>query len=347
MPRSISQRPLIKVFSLLLFILAILWAASFFPELVLTVIFSSLLAFVLRPLVRALEFQFGMRRVLAIAVVFIVIGGFLVTTALKIAPIVIAQVEVMYHRFQQFPFDQKLRELAESVSASVPMLNAREIAARINGLLSQLQSSLGDVFGNAVSYAAMLVIVPFITYFILAEGDAAMKKLIERVPNKYFEMTLNVMDKIRRDLISYLRGWILESIIVGVLTIVGLFILGIDYPILIGTLAGVANLVPYLGPVVGASLAGIISLMQFGGFQKLGAIIVMTLIIRVIDDTIIQPMCFAKSIDMHPVFVILILILGHELMGVGGMLIAIPIATILKVSATGTYWGLKNYRITG
>ena len=75
-------------------------------------------------------------------------------------------------------------------------------------------------------------------------------------------------------------------------------------------------------------------------------IIILTAVVRLIDDLILQPLCFGKSLDMHPVAVVLTLIIGHQLMGVAGMIISIPVATILRVSAKETYWGLKNYTIS-
>jgi len=69
-------------------------------------------------------------------------------------------------------------------------------------------------------------------------------------------------------------------------------------------------------------------------------------LVQVLDNIIIQPLCFSKTVDMHPVTVIFVLIVGNSLMGIAGMLLAIPIATILKSSAIETYWGLKHYRIT-
>ena len=130
------------------------------------------------------------------------------------------------------------------------------------------------------------------------------------------------------------------------LTIIGLTILGVQYSVLIGALAGVANLIPYVGVAVAATLAAIVSLTQLGNFSMLVPIGIMMLVIRGIDDTIVQPMCFAKSIDMHPLMVILVLIIGHELLGIAGLVVAIPLATILKASANETYWGLKHYSIT-
>ncbi|MEX0602155.1 MAG: AI-2E family transporter, partial [Bacteroidota bacterium] len=167
-----------------------------------------------------------------------------------------------------------------------------------------------------------------------------------RVPNKYFEMTMNVLNKIRRDLVGYLRGWILDSLIIGLLSMLGLWVLGVDNPILIGAIAGVANLIPYLGPVVGAVPAFLVSITQFGDFRLLVPIAVLTVAIQTIDNIVVQPLCFSKTVDMHPLTVILVLVVGNQLMGIVGMLFAIPIATILKVSVRETYWGLKNYRIT-
>jgi predicted PurR-regulated permease PerM len=127
---------------------------------------------------------------------------------------------------------------------------------------------------------------------------------------------------------------------------IGLTILGVPYGLLIGVLAGIANIVPYLGPIVGAGLAIFVSLVEFGSFQMLLPILLLSLIIRLIDDLVLQPLCFGKTLDMHPVAVVFVLLIGHQLMGVAGMVISIPIATILRVTATETYWGLKHYSIT-
>ena len=217
------------------------------------------------------------------------------------------------------------------------------IHSAIANFAQSATSSLQDSLGTMMT----LAIVPFITYFILADGSSVYTYLIERVPNRYFEMTLNVVHKIKKHLVSYLKGWILDSMIVGLLSIVGLMILGINYALVIGLVTGIANLVPYLGPIVAATLAILVSLTQVGNFSMVGPILIMTLIIRVTDDFVVQPLCFSKTINMHPLTVLLLLITGHEILGVGGMLLAIPLATVIKVSAVETYWGLKNYRIAG
>jgi predicted PurR-regulated permease PerM len=160
-------------------------------------------------------------------------------------------------------------------------------------------------------------------------------------------MLLNVLNKIKKDLVGYLRGWILDSVIVGFLNIACFYLIGVHYAILLGIIAGISNLIPYVGPFFGVIPALLISLSQCGDFRQAFPIIAVTLIlVQLLDNIIIQPLCFSSTLDMHPVTVIFVLIIGNSLMGIIGMLLAIPIATILKTSAVETYWGLKNYRIT-
>jgi putative permease len=343
---STSNKPLLKViFSLGLIVIAF-WVASLFPDLVLTLIVSTLVAFILRPLVRVLEYRLGLRRGFAVAIVFFVVGGIVTLLLVELVPLLINRAGQLYARMQVFPFEEKLTFTAKELAEHIPFVDPVTVGQKVHELIHRTIQSTGEWTGVAASYLVSLAIFPFITYFILAEGDIAVKKLVEHIPNKYFEMILNVMDKLGTELVSYLRGLILECGIVGALSIIGFSIIGVPYAILIGALTGIANLVPYLGPIIGSALAVFVSLMATGDFQMLPAIALLWLAIRLIDDLLLQPLCFGKSLDMHPVAVVLTLIIGHQLMGVAGMVISIPIATILRVCATETYWGLKNYTIT-
>jgi predicted PurR-regulated permease PerM len=341
-----SNRPFLKVLGALTIVVISFWVLSQFPDIVITLIISGLLAFVLRPLVTFLEFRIGLRRSLSIATVFLVVGGGLAMLAVEIVPFLIGRAQGLYDSFKNFPFDLKLHEAAVGLSAQFPIIDPQAISQKVYGLIAGGTELLGGLLSGLAGFLVNLAIVPFITYFILAEGDLAFKRLIEKVPNKYFEMTLNVLNRMQKDLVGYLRGWILDSIIIGVLSVIGYMIIGVDYPFLIGAVAGIANLVPYLGPIVGAVPAFLVTLTQYGDFRMVAPIMVLTLTIQMIDNIIVQPLCFSKTVDMHPVTVIFVLIIGNTLMGVAGMILAIPLATILKATAVETYWGLKHYRIT-
>lgn len=346
MHRIPVSNPLAKVVLLVALLAFGFWIASFFPDLVLALILSALGAFILAPFVTALEGRLGMKRTPAIILTFLTVGGTLVYLLTLTGPILLDRLLAIHEQMKQFPFDAKLVELTKSLERSLPFINGESLARTVHEMIGQATDAAGDSIQNAFSTLVTLAIVPFVTYFILADGHRAFANVIERVPNRYFEMTLNVIQKIQSQLVGYLKGWILDSMIIGLLSMTGLTILGVDYALVIGGLAGIANLVPYLGPIVAASLAILVSLTQVDTFEMVGPIVIMTIIIRMIDDFVVQPFCFARSVDMHPLTVILLLLIGHEVLGVGGMLLAIPLATIIKVSAVETHWGLKHYRIT-
>jgi putative permease len=347
MTKAKSNRPLVKVLFLIGIIVTAFWISSYFPDLILTLILSFFLAFILRPNVVFLEFRLGIRRIYSVALVFLLLGGILIVGGIFLVPIAIERVKLLYDSFKNFPLDQKLNEAAIDLTSGIPFLNPEIVTRKVYEFVQSGMQSLNDMLASAAGFFVNLVIIPFITFFILAEGDAALKRTIERVPNKYFEMTLNVLHKIQLKLVGYLQGWFFDSVIVGVLNILGFYLIGVNYAILLGIFAGICNLIPYVGPFFGVIPALLISLTQYGDFRQAFSIIMVTLVlVQMLDNIIIQPICFSKTVDMHPVSVILILIVGNSLMGIAGMLLAIPLATILIVSAIETYWGLKNYQIT-
>ena len=342
-----SNRPMVKVLFILGIIILGFWIISFFPDLVLTLIFSILTAFILRPLVALLEYRFGIRRIFSVCIVFLLVGGSLIVISVFFIPYAVHRLETLYDGFKNFPFDQKLNEAAISLMANIPFLDPETVTQKVHAFVQSGLQGLNGFLTSTAGFLVNLAIVPFITFFILSEGDTAVKKSIERVPNKYFEMVLNVIDKIQKELVGYLRGWILDSVIVGFLNIAGFYLIGVNYAILLGIFAGISNLIPYVGPFFGVIPALLISLSQCGDFRQAFPILAVTLVlVQLLDNIIIQPLCFSKTVDMHPVTVIFVLIIGNSLMGIAGMLFAIPIATILKSSAVETFWGLKNYRIT-
>lgn len=346
MQPATSSRPLFKA-SIIVAILALsFWIASYFPELVFALILSSLAAFLLQPVVKFIELRLGLKRTFSVLGVFLVVGAIVVFALANLFPLVLSRIQDFYGQFKAFPFEAKLSESAQKLLAGLSFISPSDLSKQIHSLIGSGLRQLGSVLENMLGAVVSLAIVPIVTFFILVDGDRAVKKLIERVPNKYFEMTLNVIYKIRRDLVGYLRGWLLEATIVGLLSFVGYTIIGIDYAILIGLIAGMANMIPYLGPVVGAVPAILVSLTQYNDFRMLLPVAIVAVAVQLIDEMIVQPFTFAKAIDMHPLSVIVVLLIGNELLGIAGMLLAIPLFTILKVAAKETYWGLKHYRIT-
>jgi predicted PurR-regulated permease PerM len=199
--------------------------------------------------------------------------------------------------------------------------------------------------GGVVSGLTFVVIVPFVAFFFLKEGRHLTRKLIELVPNAYFELCLNLLHQINGQIGGYIRGQILATTVVSILAVSGLSIIGVDHPFPLGLLAGLANMIPFLGPLIGIITASAVALATGGGLGLVGEVVIVFLIIQMIDNVIIQPTVVAKSVEMHPLVILFVVMVGSQLMGIVGMLIAVPLTGILKVSGQTVYDGVRGYRL--
>lgn len=138
---------------------------------------------------------------------------------------------------------------------------------------------------------------------------------------------------------KYLRGQLLEAFFVGVLSAIALSIVGIDYAFVIGIIAGICNMIPYVGPVVGTVLAAIIGLLSGRPIKVLYAIIAM-LVVQQVDNNLLAPKIVGNSVGLHAVFTMLAILIGGNIGGLLGMLLAVPIAASFRVLFNNWY---ENY----
>jgi predicted PurR-regulated permease PerM len=158
-------------------------------------------------------------------------------------------------------------------------------------------------------------------------------------------MSYYVIKKITFQLSRYVRAWIFDASFVGCTMGIGLYFIGIDNALPLGVIAGFGHLVPYFGPVIGGIPAILISLIQYGDFSRVPYIVFLVLATYAFDNGIVQPFVFSKSLDIHPVIIILLIIAGGQLFGIIGMLLAIPTATVIKTFTKEIYFAFTNYKI--
>lgn len=346
MPVNIN-RPLSginKFFILLIPLLIISVFAIFFTNVFITLVFCLLIALILNPFVDLLESR-GVNRSLSILIVYVIIILLLILVYQIFIPNVVQEFSSLKTNYKQFELSDKIKDIEKWLEKNLPFLKRGDVAKELEISIKGTYSRVEEIVSSAITAAILIVLVPVITFFILRDRRKIKNGLISIVPNKYFEMTVNIFDKIEKQLSSYVRGWIFDAMFVGVLTIIGLSILKVNNAVVIGIIAGLGHLIPYAGPLVGGIPSILISIIQFGDFHMVIPIILMFAIIYIIDNSLAQPYIFSKSADMNPITIIALLLLGNELLGAFGMLIAIPVATILKVSARETINGFRNYKL--
>ena len=333
-----------KTFILLIPLIIIAIFAAFFTNIFITLIICLLLALILNPIVDYIQSK-GINRTIAILIVYAVLAIALYFAFKLIIPNVSEQAVSIHKSFKEFALSDKIKDAEHWVEKNVPYLKRGDFAGEIENGLKGSIVRIQELISSVLSIVFLIFIIPFITFFVLRDRQLIKNSLISLVPNKYFEMTINIFDKIEKQLSNYVRGWLLDALFVGTLSTIGLTLLGVNNAIAIGIVAGTGHLIPYAGPIIGGIPAILISIIQFGDFRLVLPIVLVFAAIYVLDNTISQPYIFSKSADMNPLTIIVLLLVGNEILGAFGALMAIPVATILKVSALETINGFRNYKL--
>ena len=348
---SISDISLKKVTKFLLGLVALVFLIYFSViifDIIIMLILSFLLAFIFNPLVMFFE-KNGLNRLVSVLLVFLIAALLTVFGFSVLIPKIVNQLNVIAANFSKENIDAVLGQFNQTLTEILPLVSAEEITQQISTFFSDLLvnsiNNITEIVTSIISILAIVVIVPFMTFFILKDKHKIVKGIIDVMPNKYFEVSYWVIKKISNQLGLYVRSWIFDAFIVGLMATIGLSILGIQNSITIGAIAGIGHLIPYFGPVIGGLPAIIISLIQFGDLSMLPSITLMFVIIYAFDNGYIQPNVFSKGTDIHPLLIIILILVGSQAMGILGMLLAVPAATVIKTAAREIYHGYKNYRI--
>lgn len=210
-------------------------------------------------------------------------------------------------------------------------------------ILGALFGGITGIIGFFITFGMSLVIA----FYLLKDLPEMKEQMLCYMPRRYEEKFGSLLHEIDSLISGFLRGQLLVCLSVGILTGVGMFFIGIDRAILIALVAGMFNLVPYLGPVMGAAPAILFAFVEYfpeGGWQsfliRAGAVVVWVAIVQALEGTLISPRIMGKSIRMHPLFILFALLAGGHLFGLVGMLMAIPVAAVLKIFIREVYLAL-------
>ncbi len=343
-----------RVFLIVLGVAFVIVVFPYVKDVLIMLIIAGTLSVLLSPVVDFLESK-GLRRgwaILAVMALILLLIGFAISL---IVPRIIHAIESLTPLFQSSTlsgFSAKIESFFEKNFHNVEL--ARNVTAKVNEITVNLLASLGNLFKSVSSFLASMFIIPVITFFLIKDTRRFKKAIVSRVPNKYFELSLSILHKVGNQVGKYIQGQAIDAMIVAALSTIGLFIVNlvfdgpIPYFIFIGILAGLANLIPYIGPVVGAIPALVLVLLK--NPPQLTLVLIWTaavfVIVQAIDGSLISPLVVSKSVNMHPLTVIVVIIIGGKIAGALGMLLAVPFTGIIKVTFSQIIWGLNNYRIS-
>ena len=337
-----------RVIAVSLSIIAVVTAFYLFANILAMLVISVLIALIFDPLVTFIEKR-GFNRATATLSVFISLAFLIYAGVSIVIPKILYQFNDISSAFSQDNINILLLKIESKIEKVVPFISSLNFSQRVSGFIQNYFTSfINNISGliyNLISIMAAAVIIPFLTFYMLKDKKALFSGILNLMPNKYFEVSYAVLRKIAVQLSKFVRSWIFDAAIVGISVGVGVHFLGIDNSTSIGFIAGIGHLIPYFGPVIGGLPALLIALIQFGDFSKLPSIIMLFAVIYTLDNGFLQPKIFSKSTDIHPIVIILLILIGSELLGIFGMLLAVPTATVIKTASREIYIGYKNYKI--
>lgn len=198
---------------------------------------------------------------------------------------------------------------------------------------SHLTQSFIDAVSSVTSRIISITLGMVISFYILLDPDFFSKlwdKTLDICAPKRKESIKHLFTDINRVISNFLRGQLLDALIVGILSSIGLTIIGLKFSILIGTFAGIANIIPYFGPLFGMIAAALVAFIS-GDYQLILLSVIILFAIQQLDSNFISPKVVGNATGLHPVFILLAVLIGGKILGVLGMLIAVPIASIIQL----------------
>lgn len=297
-------------------------------------LFALVLAYLLAPLVETFV-RHGIRRVWAILMVYALLGIAMAAVIIYMIPLLVQESVHVIHMVPtlvssaQGSWDVWLRRLHQ---APIPA----SLRAAINGtgthlqgqLLGVLKGLIGAIFG-LVPGVLSLIVAPVLGFYFLKDLERIRMRFWDIVPVEWRSSMFKLGFDVDRALNGFIRGQLTVALVVGVLSTIWVFILGIPFPILIGALVTLTDVIPYVGPIAGALPAVLIAL----NMSPLTALytIVGFVAIHQLEGAVIAPKVMGESVGLHPLVVVFAILAGGELGGIVGLLIAVPTAAVLKV----------------
>ncbi|MEE1925035.1 AI-2E family transporter [Pseudomonas sp. 148P] len=300
-----------------------------------------LLAYLADPLVDRLE-RWGLSRTAGVAVVFALFSLILLAMLLVLIPMLAKQLVRLYELAPQMldwlqhvalPWAQAKLGLADG------FWKFDKVKAAIGEHMGQTTDIVGVVLSQVtasglalVGWLANLVLIPVVGFYLLRDWDLMMAKLRSLLPRQREPQVVELAGECHEVLGAFVRGQLLVMLALGVIYASGLMLVGLELGLLIGLLAGLAAIVPYMGFIIGIGAAMIAGLFQFGGdLYPLLGIAAVFMVGQALEGMVLTPLLVGDRIGLHPVAVIFAILAGGELFGFTGVLLALPAAAVIMV----------------
>ncbi|MGR1182712.1 AI-2E family transporter [Aeromonas veronii] len=326
-----SDPDAVTLFLLLVFCFTIIWL---FGDLLAPLLVALVMAYLLEWPVARLQ-KAGLSRTLATSVILILFIAVAVASLLGLIPTLVSQginlakeAPAMLTHAQDYvrTLPDKYPELIDVSLVETVIDNIRQrILSGGEHLVSASLSSLV----NVVAIMIYLILVPLMVFFMLKDKRVLMGSLRRFLPRNR-TLVNRVWVEMNNQIINYIRGKVIEILIVGIATYVPFALMGLRYSVLLAVAVGFSVLIPYIGAAVVTVPVAMVALFQWGLTPEFAWLMVAYLVIQALDGNLLVPVLFSEAVNLHPVAIIIAVLVFGGLWGFWGVFFAIPLATLVK-----------------
>lgn len=303
-------------------------SAVFIPFIV-----AAFITYFLHPLVQKL-YESGIHKGVAVFIIYVLFFGGVGFSLYKGIPAFIHQLKDLSESAPQFANQYRnWIALIQEKTATWP----EGLQTRIDEGILALESALDNLLTKSVNilieilnYSLIILLIPFISFYMLKDFELIKRTAWYLTPRKWRREGILFLKDVDKSLGSYIRGQLLVCAAIGGISALLFWFFGMKYPLLLGFIIGLTNVIPYFGPLFGLVPAVVIAATMSIKMVIISASIV--LVLQFIEGNVLSPLIVGKSLDMHPLIIIFALLAGGEAGGVLGLVIAVPVLAILKVS---------------
>src|SRR6266850_6052565 len=340
-----QTRVVLRIIVILLAVAALLWIVYKLTTVILLVVLSIFFAYLVAPLVDLVQrpFRLGgrerlMPRALAIGIVYVVLFVGIGLAIYFLAP----------QLADQFPeFKRQATAYYQAISGYTGRLNQyfkqhrmpEGVVKAVNdtflGLIAQGGGIVSAAFERMIGliiYLPWLVLIPILSFFFLKDADAFRRSALAMLPRGRIRWRGDeFFQDVNSTLAAYIRAQLTACLLIGVISSLGFWVIGLPSPLVLGIMSGMLEFVPLVGPLTVAILAVLLALLH-SGFGMALVVLLFLCVMRIVQDYVIYPRIIGVGIHLHPLAVILAILAGVEIAGVAGIFLAIPVIAIITVS---------------
>jgi predicted PurR-regulated permease PerM len=316
------------------------WLLYLLSPILMPFIIGALLAYLGDPLVDRLE-KTRLSRTLSVCVVFAIMALCGLIILLIVLPQLERQITGLVTRFPQF-ISWTQENILSRFSALLGMEPGTLDLGTIKEAFTNNMKDLSGIMGRllvkltqsgqlVLVWFAYITLIPVVTFYLLRDWDILVGKVHDLIPRHYEKLAVNTLRQCDEVLAEFMRGQLLVMLAQAILYTIGLWIVGLEFSLLIGLLAGLVSFVPYLGFIVGIGVAGVAGFMQFHDIIHLIYILIVFGVGQAIEGMFLSPLLVGDRIGLHPVAVIFAVMAGGQLFGFVGVLVALPVAAVIVV----------------